>query len=169
MARAIPTALLCIPGHHATEMWTERGALMQVARLIAMNGDLRPLRIIAPVPGAISSGVPTSPGVSQLVYCVATLRFSSAKVSAARRLFREGSYSIVHGLSRPMIKSVMSIPAIVPWVSPTQNVRDTHILAAPRLVLVIGNRGRNACDDVVPVPSCRSLECPNFLWWANGE
>jgi hypothetical protein len=43
---------------------------------------------------------------------------SSAKVSAARRLFRAGSYSVVQGLSRSKIKSLSSIPAIVPWVSP---------------------------------------------------
>ena len=31
---------------------------------------------------------------------------------------REGSYSLAQGLSRPWIKSVSSMPAIVPWVMP---------------------------------------------------
>ena len=50
-------------------------------------------------------------GVIHPAYCPAAFRFSSAKVTAARSLFRVGSYRVVHGLSRSKIKSLSSIPA----------------------------------------------------------
>src|SRR5579872_3473272 len=47
-----------------------------------------PRRRIAPPPAWISSGLLTSPDVTQLAYCEATFKFSLANVSAASGLFR---------------------------------------------------------------------------------
>ena len=139
VAGAVPGLLGVVPVHDAAQVRADRRELVQRRR--PRRGRRRPCdsprRSTAPESARdLVGSTATSPGVSQSAYCAATLRFSrEERRRAAERSCATGRRASAQGFSRPRIRSVSSMPAIVPCVMPMPGVAggDEDVRRRPRV------------------------------------